>query len=442
MALSNVQLWNYCRDLFPNFKSQTSEGTSDLFTERGFEQLSQFDSSILNDFFYLSMRVFLQKINVADVKDLLADQDFGESYSQPYGGYTQRIAINSIKPITPAYKGLQDGDSPDPFVVRKPDTSERFFTQNFDYASLVTLPDNSLYKNMFVSENGMSEYMAGIMKGLQNGYTLQKYTNKLEALNAGINSSDFPLKDTQEYECADLTDSESIIAFIKLVRDITDAMVFSPATSMFNAYGFESTQDKSRLRLLVKPQLLNTIATISRLNSPEDMALPLKTVRVPNFGGLTPTLAVGGTYNAKFTGTDSSSTSYAKASVRVTISSTAATPKVAYDKLGAVSGYALDLEGDETNITVETVGGSTIPAPVGTLSFTEEGVSFSDPNEDIIAVIADKGYIFENVQNPYNVEPTRNARGLYTNFWASSPNNAIVVDHLYNIVVIRVAAGS
>lgn len=434
MALTNVQLWNYIRDKYPNFASQTAKGTADLFTERGFDQLAQFDSSILNDFFNLSLRVFLQKINVADVKDLLADQDFGESYDTPYGGYVQRLSINSIKPISPGYKGLQDGDSPDPFVVRKPETNERFWTQNFDYASLVTMPDNALYKNMFVAEDGMSTYMAGIMKGLQNGYTLQKYTNKLEALNAGLTSSNFPLKDTQQYETAEVTDADSIIAFIKLVRDIVDAMVFSPATAAFNAYGFESTQEKDRLRLLIKPELANAMATISRLNSPEDMSLPIKTVKVPNFGGLYPVLTAGDVYAAGTIRTDSSEDpTYAtykaatKNATDVTIPAlfvvNSDTP--IYDDFGTKVAWA---------ITTQTTDGETITTT--TYYIPTDVTKYYDPNEDVIAIIADKGYIFENVQNPYQVEPIRNPRGLYTNYWASSPNNGIVVDHLYNIVTI------
>jgi hypothetical protein len=429
MALTNAQLWNYIRDKYPNFKSQTAKGTADLFTARGFEQLSQFDSSILNDFFSLSLRVFLQKIDVADVKDLLAEQDFGESYDTPYGGYVQRISINSVKPISPGYKGLHDGDSPDPFVVRKPETNERFFTQNFDYASLITTPDTALYKNMFVAEDGMSRYLGGIMKALQNGYTLQKYTNKLEALNAGINSVTFPLKDTQKYETAAITDSASIIAFVKLVRDIVDAMVFNPATSAFNAYGFESTQEKSRLRLLVKPQLMNALATISRLNSPEDLSLPIEIVKVPNFGGLTPVLEAGDVYTAGTIKTDSSATptftTYKAATINTsdtTIGSVTVTNTVPiYDDLGVKVATAF------------VTSGTTYYIP-------NEVTKYDDPNEDVLAVIADKGYIFENTQNPYQVEPIRNPRGLYTNFWASSPNNGIVVDHLYNVVTISEAS--
>lgn len=425
MALTNAQLWNYIRDRYPNFKSQTAKGTADLFTAKGFEQLSQFDSSVLNDFFALSLRVFLQKIDVANVKDLLSDQDFGESYDQPYGGYTQRIAVNSIKPISPGYKGLKDGDSPDPFVVRKPETNERFFTQNFDYASLVTTPDTALYKNMFVSETGMSDYLGGIMKGLQNGYTLQKYVNKLEALNAGINSVTFALKDTQKYQTAALTDSASIIAFIKLVRDIVSAMVFNPATAAFNAYGFESTQDKDRLRLLVKPELMNTIATISRLNSPEDMSLPIKVVQVPNFGGLTPALTKGDVYAAGSIKTDSSATP----TYTTYLAATATQSDTTIGEITVTSTVPIYNTLGEKVATAFVTSGTTYYIP-------NEVTKYTDPNASVMAVIADKGYIFENQQNPYQVEPIRNPRGLYTNYWASSPNNGIVVDHLYNVVTI------
>ena len=43
MALTNLQLWNYLRDKYPTFKSNTAEGTKDLFTSAGFEQLQQFN---------------------------------------------------------------------------------------------------------------------------------------------------------------------------------------------------------------------------------------------------------------------------------------------------------------------------------------------------------------------------------------------------------------
>lgn len=404
MALTNAQLWTYLRNHYPKFKSETSAVTSELFTERGFEQLQNFDSSILNDFFDLSLRVFLQKIDVADVKDLLAGQDFGEDYETPYGGYTQRIAINSIKPVSPAFKGLQNGSSPDPFVVRKPDTSERFFTQNFDYQSLVTMPDAETYKNMFVNETGMSEYMAGIMKALANGYALQVYNNKLEAINAAINSKTYALKDTQKYgiaisnmEAGGITTANDetafasqFIGFIQLVRNIVDGMVYNPATGAFNQAGFETTQDKGRLKMLVRPTLANAIAAIMKLNNADDMSLPIDIVKVPDFGGLIP---------------------YKEAAYKTLL-------YPVYDQLGSVIGYA-ETEG-ATEPTVQA-----------------SAVYWKDPNEKVLAVIADKGVVFTNTQNPYKVEPIRNPRGLYTNFWASSVNNGIFYDRYYNLVTIE-----
>lgn len=394
MALTNSQLWDYLRGKYPNFANRTAKATAELFTSRGFEELQSFDSSILNDYFGLSLRVFLQKISVADVKDLLEGQGFGEAYDTPWGGYIQRMSINTLKPVSPAYKGLQDGDAPDQFIVRKPEAAERFYTQNFDYQSVVTMPDADLYKNMWVQENGMSEFMAGVMKALNNGYVLQKYNNKLEALNAAINSVTFALKTTQKYELAvtdtDELSAEEIIAFIKLVRDIVDAMVYTPATGAYNQAGFETTQEKDRLKILMRPAFANKLATISRLNSMEDMSLPVDVVKVPDFGGLKPQ------YDASGTLTDC---------------------KIKYDSLGAVAGYYK--QDGETEVQ-------------------ESNVVWTDPNKDIQAIIADKGVIFESNQNPYQVEPARNARGLYTNFWASSPNNAISVDRNYNMVTIEV----
>lgn len=404
MALTNTQLWTYLRNKYPKFKSETAKATDELFTEKGFSQLQNFDSSILNDFFDLSLRVFLQKIDVADVKDLLSDQGFGEDYATPYGGYTQRIAINSISPVSPTFKGLHNGMSPDPFVVRKPETNERFFTQNFDYQSLITMPDVEMYKNMFVNENGMSEYMAGIMKALANGYELQVYNNKLEALNAAINSTNYALKDTQKYGVAisnmdasgintanaETAYASQFIGFIQLVRNIVDSMVYNPATGAFNQAGFKTTQDKGRLKMLVRPTLANSVAAIMKLNNADDMSLPIDIVKVPDFGGLTPYKEAGFT--------------------------TQLYP--VYDSLGSLIGY-------------DTSKGST------TVKVQPDAVYWKDPNEKVLAVIADKGVVFTNTQNPYKVEPIRNPRGLYTNFWASSVNNGIFYDRFYNLVTIE-----
>ena len=454
MALTNLQLWNYLRDKYPTFKSNTAAGTKDLFTSAGFEQLQQFNGQALNDFFGLSLRVFLQKITVADVKDLLEGQGFGESYSTPFGGYVQRIAVSSIKPVTPAFKGLQDGDSPDPFVVRKPESGEQFYKQNFDYQSMITIPDMGLYKNMFIQENGMSEYMSAIMKALANGYKLQVYNNKLEALNAAINSATYALQTTQEFETADpIADITAVnsgdksvayaskyINFVNLVNNIVDGMVYTPATGAFNKAGFETVQNIDNLKLLCRPTLANGLKTISKLNDAKEMSLNIGVVKLPDFGGLTPVLTASETYAAGtvYVANDATPT-YTEFKA---LTATAATATIASSLTGVVRTEINDNFGVKVADAYYLAGGV---ATIGQTSYTTIYVPVSqtrneDPNADILAIIADKGLVFENQQNPYNVEPIRNPRGLYTNYWCSSVNNGIVVDNYKNFVVIRKSA--
>lgn len=72
-----------------------------------------------------------------------------------------------------------------------------------------------------------------------------------------------------------------------------------------------------------------------------------------------------------------------------------------------------------------------------TATLTEDEVYWQDPNEDVLAILADKGVVFETVQNPYEVIPIYNPRGRYMNYWASSPNNGIHWDYFYNYVVFK-----
>lgn len=455
MALTNLQLWNYLRSKYPTFQAITSEGTKDLFTSEGYEQLAQYNQQALNDFFGLSLRVFLQKINVANVKDILDDQSFGESYAMNRGGgITQRMAIPTVMPVSPAYRNLQNGDSPDQYVVRKPESSEQFFKQNFDYQSFITMPDDAMYKDMFIQEFGMSNYQAGIMKALADGYKLQKQANKFEAINAAINSATFPLQDTQVFETADpITDITAVnsadksvayaskyINFVNMVNNIVDGMVYTPQTGAFNKAGFETTQDISRLKILCRPTLANGIKSISKLNAAEGMSLNIDPVKVPDFGGLVPVLTASETYAAGtvYLANDATPT-YAEFKA---LTASAATATIAASLTGVVRTDIYDTFGAKVADAYYLAAGV---ATVGQTSYTTIYVPVKnrrvyDPNEDIIAVIADKGLIFENEQNPYVVEPARNARGRYTNFWASSPKNAILVDNYANMVVIRKAS--
>lgn len=389
--LSNAEIWDDLRANFPSFASHTAKATADLFTEKGFEALNRSDLTAVNDFFELSLRVSLMVVNISHAQDALEVAGFGEAFDQPFGAIIQKMNTNSIKPISPKYKGLKDGDSPDPFVVRKPVVNERFFQQNFDYASLITIPDDFQKKQIFISEFGMSEFQAGIFEGLQNGYTIQKFENKLEAINKAINSTKYPFKETQKMSVSlsDTPTNEQVLQFIYSILNVVEAMSIPPQTDAFNAMGFNNTQDLSRLSLLIRPGWKNRIMLVlpQVFHYEQSPLANINIIQVPNFGGIE--------YHSE---DEAGSKLYPH-----------------YDSLGSVDGWS------------KTDGGELYTG----------GLYTKDPNENVIAILADKGFVFEARQNPYLVEPIRNPRGLYTNYWASSPNNTVAVDPLYNCVLFK-----
>lgn len=393
-AITNKALGDMIAKIYPSFKSHTAQLTAETFTERGFDRITQLDPAFVNDFFELSMRVWLNVVNISHAKDILAEKDFGETYDQPWGAIIQRLSTNSVKPINPGWIGLKDGDAPDPFVVRKPVVAERFWKQNFDYASMITVPDDFQMKQIFVSEYGMSEFMAGIMEGLQNGYTTQVYLNKLEALDAAINSTKTPLRlnQIQTLEMSETPTDEQLRGMINAIKKIVAAMCdLGPQTDAFNAYGFNSTQDRGRLRLLLRQGYLPDLETntLYAAFNRDNLETGIPIIQVPNFGGITYSDGTNHLYPV-------------------------------YNSLGERIGWNTAANQSTTNVD-------------------EAHVTAVDPNADVVAVLADKGVVFECRQNPYTVEPIRNPRGRYVNYWASSPNNTIAYDSLYNMVVFKKA---
>lgn len=396
--VSNKELWDLARRSNPTFASHTAQATSDLFTERGFEALKRADINAINEYFEISLRVAFQGLWVSRAKNPLEGKGIIKVFDTPNGGYIQRMGMKSIKPVSPAFKGLQNGDSVDPFIVRKPEVEERFFQQNFDYQSFITMQNFNI-KQIFISDYGVGEFVSGIMQGLQNGYTTQEYVNILEAINKAINSTLYPLRNSQQLvtPIADITapTNEELTNFILGVKDLVSIMDVSPQTNAFNAAGFNTTYSKDEFVLLLRAGIKNRISVnlMTGAFNPENLSIPVDIQEVANFGGLIPY------QDAEFT--------------------TRLYP--AYDaRTGEQIGW--NTEENQTTATVE------------------EGEEFyQDTNANVLGVLMQKGLIFENRQNPYEVSPIYNPRGLYTNYWASSPNNAIVVDPYYAMVVIKSA---
>ena len=390
---SNSKFWDTARRFSPDFASHTAEATKMQFDEKGFEAIKLTGLGTLNEFYQISMRIAFQMLNVASARNPLSDAGLVQIYNTPNGGYVQRMSVNSVKPISPAYKGIKDGDSIDPFVVRKPTINERFFQMNFDYQSLITLQEYQL-KTMFISEYGMGETLSGVLQGLANGYTVQEYVNIKECINASINSKEYPLKETQELELtsfsADPTDDE-LKQFILAIKNTVTRMQTQSITGMYNALGFESAPNPSDMVLLLRAGIKDAInvKTMVGAFNPEYLTLPVDVVQIDDFGGIE----------------HYSDEACTKAVFPV------------YDKLGAQIGWS------------ETEGATEA-------TYTDKQIYKKDTNANVVGLLVQKGAYFENVQNGYEVTPVYNPRGLYTNYWANKPNNGINYDPLYNLIAI------
>lgn len=391
MAITNVELWNAIRKNYPSFASHTAEGTADLFTEKGWSTITRNGLGTVNEFWSLAMPYYLQLVNISHAVDRLESEGFGEYFDMPFGGYIQRMSIDSAKPISPAYRNLLDGQSLDPYVMRKVKAHERFFQTNYDFQSLISMPDEWQNKRIFISEFGMSEFLAGCFQSLENGYIIQKYENKLEVLNAIINDSTNPLRASQKVEVnfSDTPTEQQLIDFIFAVKATLTAMRIGPQTGAYNALGFVSTQDEDRLKLLVRAGYKDRVDLLVARNSynRDVLNLPIDVIEVPSFGGLVPTYQNAQVYPV-------------------------------YDNLGERTGWSA------------TEGGEA-------LDITDDDIVYTDPNANVFAMLADKGAVFETKRNPYTVEPIRNPRGLYTNYWASCPDSCIAYDPLFNVVIFK-----
>ena len=399
LNFSNVELWNALRKKYKSFASLTADATADLFSEKGWGDISRDNIPALNSFFELSMRVAFQKMDIAKVNTRLVESGLVEVYGTENGGYLQRISMETITPVSPAFINLQNGDSPDPFVVRKPDNAkERFFTMNFGFQSLVSIQEYTV-KTVFLDEYGMSSFLGGIMASLENGYKYQLELNVYKCIHECINSQTHPLQDTQKIELdswtdAGVTDAE-LLALIGNLQDLATSMETSITQKGFNANKFDTAVSPEDHVVLLRAGIANKIKRQLMVGAynPDNLTIPFKIIEVQDFGGVQHYAKISNVETLLYPHYD--------------------------DKLGAVDGWATSEGGDKA------------------YELDAEAVYTVDADADVLAVVAQKGLIFENIKDPYQVVPIFSPRGLYTNYWASAPDtNTIAYDANYDCIEI------
>lgn len=427
----------------PKFASFTAEGTQSKLTKTGVEALANIPEAT-SEFFSTLLRVVWQKIDVARAQNDFERTGLLENWDVPYGEYTQRMSTSMVTPISPKYRGLANGGTVDPYVIRKPELNERFFPLNYDYQSLISMQDID-FKRILLNEGQVGAVAAGIMEGLETGRIVQENLLVKQTLNEGINSTKHPLKDTQKYKISTLTSNDiadytndQLIDLIVALGDIFSGMfaVDNPATGMYNAAGFKTRVESDQYVMLMRTGLKNRINKITRAGTynPEYLNLEIdnRIYDINDFGGLVP---------------------YAEAEHTTRL-------YPIFDTFGAETGYYITEANAQTTgdaLTAKTAtpnGGNAVTigyqiAQVGTVAsgianaVAEDAIAtenWVDPNANVLAVIGQKGIMGINRQNGYTVTPIYNPAGIYTNYWANSPNNGIYYDYFYNMIVITTNA--
>lgn len=395
-GVKNSELFTLAQKYNPEFAKHTAKITAERLN-MGWEANKQFATNPqpISEWFSVVMTMILNKVDVAKVRNVLEDYGVAEAYDTPFGNAIERLAVNAIKPVSPRFRGLQNGSSVDMYTVRKPDLEQRFFVANYDLQNFVSLQEYQI-KLILQNEFGMEQITSGIMAQLENSLKKQNYLNELEALSHGINSTDFPLQETQKANLTAWTDGAvtdaQLLEFVQIAKNLAYELTLAPSSSAFNAGGFDTAVDKDEYVMLVRPEVLTDIQTKLRVGAynPEDIAIPFDVKPVLNFGGLVPYK------DANFT--------------------TRLYP--VYDANGEQIGW-----------------NTTVGATTATVENGEE--FYKDTNSDILAVIIQKGAIFRTMQNGVQIVPTPyNAAGMYTNYWLNVAGAGVHFDYFYNMIVI------
>lgn len=378
----------------------TAEGapSQTLFAKYdSYEDFAKYASSIdtaemqnlRNKFLEISMAWLDKEIFVEDAVDILEEQGFGTKESLAYAGMLRNLYLKVSNPVDPKFKGLKNGDVFSPYIVNKPELKELFYTFNADYQNYTTV-SNVESKTAFASAYGVSELSAKQAEGLRNKFVEWVLDKKLELLNLMINDTN--LKDSQVVEVPmDSYSNEELQNLSNAIDNVVSALTLT-ANGAFNMGSWKQRQRKENLRILMKPLIDNTARNYITPYAFNDVVLKngVQKVYVENFGGLIPQVDIEGTL------TDVSPI---------------------YDEEGRnTETYAV--EGSET-------------------VYERDDIVWTDPNADVLAVIADKDIMKVMEQEGYIVEGIYNPRTRTTNFWASEANVGFFYDRQKNLVVIK-----
>ena len=400
--LTNAQFLTAVSKVAPEFKEMAAKNSRDVFTESGFQALQNLPGTedAVTRFYNIALMVGLQTVEHAKFKDVLAAMGILERLQMSMGAYKQENHVQRIKNVNPAFlgkdgKGLKNGDSVDPYVVRKPVIDQDYFGLNWNYQNWFTLQDFDLRLGWITPGDGIQSIVSAIYEMVDLDRIETEYSKFFEVLNGAINSTEHPLTDTQQIKLdswAENPTDDEVEALIRVLKNIVEVFDSMPSVDIYNAGQYPNGAEASDMTMLVRLGIKSRIDTLmAYVFGPEYLQFPIKVKAVPNFGGIKHYAASDASFTTEL--------------IPVT------------DKDGVYTGY-YSADGTESG---QIAGSETVEV---------------DPNKDIIAVIAQKGVIFELIQNEMKVRPIINPRGEYQNTFFNQMNNGINYNHNRNLITI------
>lgn len=400
--LTNAQFLTAVSKVAPEFKEMAAKNSRDVFTESGFQALQNLPGTedAVTRFYNIALMVGLQTVEHAKFKDVLATMGILERLQMSMGAYKQENHVQRMKNVNPAFlgtdgKGLKNGDSVDPYVVRKPVIDQDYYGLNWNYQNWFTLQDFDLRLGWITPGDGVQSIVSAIYEMVDLDRIETEYSKFFEVLNGAINSTTHPLTDTQQIKLdswAENPTDDEVEALIRVLKNIVEVFDSMPSVDIYNAGHYPNGAEASDMTMLVRLGIKSRIDTLmAYVFGPEYLQFPIKVKAVPNFGGIKHYAA--------------SDTSFTTELIPVT------------DKDGVYTGY-YSADGTESG---QIAGADTVEV---------------DPNKDVISVIAQKGVIFELIQNEMKVRPIINPRGEYQNTFFNQMNNGINYNHNKNLITI------
>jgi hypothetical protein len=245
-----------------SFVDNLNEIVQDFFSNTN---LSYDKEGIISGYADKSSYVYAKLIKTKgkDIIKLANMRNFLSDWERPgtFGGYTRRISVKPIVPMDPP--SFENGTSPDPHVIMKPDliVSYHPFRVRMEYG--LTQTPNQL-DDVFNNSAEAGFFLAAILEALTSGmsdslYRISKevffkYWSELNStLQTQLSSNEIPAASA-------LTTKEAAIQAVNAIRNYVTKFMFGEGN--YNSMGFPHTVDPTRIRLYIIPELANKLTDL------------------------------------------------------------------------------------------------------------------------------------------------------------------------------------